>query len=91
MSLVDWELLVLFMGLFVVNHALQATGSPRRPLQPCRTRGSTSTQPAALWGATFVLSNLVSNVPAVMLLLPAATGPTAGVGWRWSARWPATC
>ncbi|MBL8334939.1 MAG: anion transporter, partial [Rubrivivax sp.] len=26
MSLVDWELLVLFMGLFVVNHALERTG-----------------------------------------------------------------
>ncbi len=28
LGLVDWELLVLFMGLFVVNHALQKTGLP---------------------------------------------------------------
>lgn len=36
------------------------------------------TQPAWLFGATVVLSNLVSNVPAVMLLLPAATHALAG-------------
>jgi Na+/H+ antiporter NhaD/arsenite permease-like protein len=36
------------------------------------------TGPAALFGVTVVLSNLVSNVPAAMLLLPAATHPLAG-------------
>jgi Na+/H+ antiporter NhaD/arsenite permease-like protein len=35
-------------------------------------------QPVWLFGTTVVLSNLVSNVPAVMLLLPAATHPQAG-------------
>jgi Na+/H+ antiporter NhaD/arsenite permease-like protein len=35
-------------------------------------------EPGMLFGATFLLSNLVSNVPAVMLLLPAATEPFAG-------------
>ena len=30
LGLVDWELLVLFMGLFVVNDALQRTGLPAR-------------------------------------------------------------
>ena len=34
--------------------------------------------PAPLFGAAFVLSNLVSNVPAVMLLLPVAHHPLAG-------------
>jgi len=34
--------------------------------------------PAWLFGITAVLSNLVSNVPAVMLLLPHATGPLGG-------------
>jgi len=34
--------------------------------------------PALLFGATVVLSNVVSNVPAVMLLLPVATHPIAG-------------
>jgi len=31
-----------------------------------------------LFAATFLLSNLVSNVPAVVLLLPAATEPFSG-------------
>jgi Na+/H+ antiporter NhaD/arsenite permease-like protein len=35
-------------------------------------------QPAWLFGVTVGLSNLVSNVPAVMLLLPDATHPLAG-------------
>ena len=35
-------------------------------------------RPGWLFAVTPVLSNLVSNVPAVMLLLPAATGPQAG-------------
>ena len=30
LGLVDWELLVMFIGLFVVNHALQQTGLPDR-------------------------------------------------------------
>jgi len=36
-------------------------------------------QPGLLFGATVLLSNLVSNVPAVMLLLPVATHPLAGL------------
>ncbi|HSP98404.1 MAG TPA: hypothetical protein VL049_14350 [Candidatus Dormibacteraeota bacterium] len=35
-------------------------------------------QPGWLFAVTVVLSNLVSNVPAVMLLLPMAAGPHAG-------------
>jgi len=35
-------------------------------------------QPAWLFAATVALSNLVSNVPAVMLLLPSAQAPGAG-------------
>jgi Na+/H+ antiporter NhaD/arsenite permease-like protein len=35
--------------------------------------------PVPLFGTTFVLSNIVSNVPAVMLLLPVADHPLGGV------------
>jgi Na+/H+ antiporter NhaD/arsenite permease-like protein len=65
------------MGLFVVNHALQATGLPEALVQRLAASGWRLDHPASLFGATFVLSNLVSNVPAVMLLLPLA-GPDAG-------------
>ncbi|MBI5069518.1 MAG: anion transporter [Deltaproteobacteria bacterium] len=78
LGLVDWELLVLFVGLFVVNHALQATGLPARAVEALAARGVDLSRPAPLFGATFLLSNVVSNVPAVMLLLPVATHPVAG-------------
>jgi Na+/H+ antiporter NhaD/arsenite permease-like protein len=74
MGLVDWPLLILFMGLFVVNQALQETGLTAQALQWLGAQGLALTEPGALFGATLVLSNLVSNVPAVMLLLPVADG-----------------
>ena len=78
MGLIDWPLLILFMGLFVVNHALQDTGLVQRALDSLAAQGLHFGEPGMLFGATLVLSNLVSNVPAVMLLLPAAEGPHAG-------------
>jgi Na+/H+ antiporter NhaD/arsenite permease-like protein len=78
LGLVDWELLVLFMGLFVVNDALQRTGLPARLVADAAALGMHLDQPGPLFGAAFVLSNIVSNVPAVMLLLPIAQHPLAG-------------
>lgn len=78
LGLVDWELLVLFMGLFVVNDALQRTGLPARLVADSAALGLHLDHPAPLFGAAFVLSNIVSNVPAVMLLLPVAHHPFAG-------------
>ncbi|HSM22233.1 MAG TPA: anion transporter [Rubrivivax sp.] len=77
-GLIDWPLLILFMGLFVVNHALQDTGLVQQALDGLAAKGLHFNEPGVLFGATLVLSNLVSNVPAVMLLLPAAEGPQAG-------------
>jgi Na+/H+ antiporter NhaD/arsenite permease-like protein len=78
MGLIDWELLILFMGLFVVNHALELTGATQAALAWLQAQGLHLADTATLFGATLLLSNLVSNVPAVMLLLPAATQPGAG-------------
>jgi Na+/H+ antiporter NhaD/arsenite permease-like protein len=72
LGLVDWELLVLFMALFVVNDALQRTGLPAQAMAESAALGVQLDHPASMFGAAFVLSNIVSNVPAVMLLLPAA-------------------
>lgn len=74
LGLVDWSLLVLFAGLFVVNGALQHTGLTAQAIASVPGLH----QPAVLFAASVVLSNVVSNVPAVMLLLPAATHPLAG-------------
>jgi Na+/H+ antiporter NhaD/arsenite permease-like protein len=78
LGLVDWELLILFMGLFVVNHALQVTGVTAQSIAHLAQLGFDLHQPGPLFCATLLLSNVVSNVPAVMLLLPAATHPMSG-------------
>jgi Na+/H+ antiporter NhaD/arsenite permease-like protein len=78
LGLVDWELLILFIGLFVVNHALAHTGLTAQAVQALAANGFPLIEPVPLFAATLVLSNLVSNVPAVMLLLPAATQPFSG-------------
>lgn len=78
LGLVDWEILVLFMGLFIVNHALQQTGIPAQAVAQLAAAGVDLHTPAPLFAASFLLSNLVSNVPAVMLLLPVADHPLGG-------------
>ena len=78
LGLVDWELLVLFIGLFVVNHAFERTGLAAGALAALADAGAPLAAPLPLFAATFLLSNVVSNVPAVMLLLPAATEPFSG-------------
>src|SRR5574341_164794 len=78
LGLVDWELLILFMGLFVVNRALADTGLTAQAVRALAESDVPLGAPAPLFAATFVLSNVVSNVPAVMLLLPAATEPFSG-------------
>lgn len=81
MGLVDWPLLILFMGLFVVNHAFESTGLAAQAVSWLGGQGVVLTDPGPLLVASAVLSNLVSNVPAVMLLLPhlGGSGEQAGV------------
>lgn len=78
LGLVDWQLLVLFVGLFVVNHALDKIGLPAQAVDWLREVGVNVDQPLPLFALSFVLSNIVSNVPAVMLLLPVATHEYSG-------------
>jgi Na+/H+ antiporter NhaD/arsenite permease-like protein len=77
-GLVDWRLLVLFIGLFVVNHAVAAAGLAKQANAALHGAGVDLGDMRWLFPATAVLSNLVSNVPAVMLLLPHASHPLAG-------------
>jgi Na+/H+ antiporter NhaD/arsenite permease-like protein len=78
LGLVDWQILVLFIGLFVVNHAFERSGLTSEAVEWLRSAGIHLDQPGALFVTAFVLSNVVSNVPAVMLLLPVATDELAG-------------
>lgn len=75
---VDWQLLALFIGLFVVIRAFAVEGWMSAVLTWLAGQGLDLTQPVVLFVAAAGLSNLVSNVPAVMLLLPSATHPAAG-------------
>jgi Na+/H+ antiporter NhaD/arsenite permease-like protein len=65
---INWNLLTLFAGLFVVVGAARAAGLADYAFDLLDARAVRS--PAALAGAATVLSNLVSNVPAVMLFTP---------------------
>ncbi len=78
LGLIDWHLLVLFFGLFIVNHAFQAAGGLTAAAEALARAGLAPDAPAPLFILAAVLSNLVSNVPAVMLLLPLAHHPLAG-------------
>lgn len=78
LGLVDWQLLVLFIGLFIVNGAFQASGFMEQIVTWSAHAGMDLAHPASLFLATVLLSNVVSNVPAVMLLLPASTHPMGG-------------
>ncbi len=78
LALVDWQLLVLFAGLFIVNHALASSSALTTGVERLAGAGVDVRQPPALFLVTAVLSNLVSNVPAVMLLLPVASHELAG-------------
>lgn len=76
-ALVDWQLLLLFLGLFVVNHAVAQVGLLDWMFEGVRWLGVAVEQPAWLFALTAVLSNIISNVPAVMLLLPVSPTPQA--------------
>ena len=63
---VDWSLLAMFAGLFVVVAGVEQAGLPARAL--ALLGEETQHSLAAFTGVTVALSNLVSNVPAVLLL-----------------------
>lgn len=74
LQLVDWNLLLLFIGLFVVTDTLVKTGLAARGLGLLDSWGVPIHSAVGLAGVTLVGSNLFSNVPAVMLLLPGIRG-----------------
>ena len=78
MGLVDWPLIMLFIALFIVNKAFELTGGMEWVVSRTESSGVSLQEPLPLFIATAVLSNLVSNVPAVMLLLPIAQGHDVG-------------
>lgn len=78
-SSIDWEILVFFAGLFIVTGSLESNGVTRKLGELINSAGSINVLNLSI--GTTILSNLVSNVPAVLLLKPLMTqlvNPTAG-------------
>lgn len=73
LKLVDGNLLLLIMGLFVVNAAFSGTGLPQQMLNDLRAHGVELNNPLVLFLVTGVLSTIVGNNPSVMLLVPFLT------------------
>jgi Na+/H+ antiporter NhaD/arsenite permease-like protein len=63
---IDWDLLVLFIGLFVVIGGVEQVGLAQRLFDLLAPIGLHTV--AGLSVVTAVVSNVISNVPAVMLL-----------------------
>jgi Na+/H+ antiporter NhaD/arsenite permease-like protein len=61
LSKVDWDLLLLFSGLFILTEGVQKLGL-------LNGFSGFVHDPLSILGVTTLLSNLVSNVPAVLLL-----------------------
>lgn len=77
---VDWPLLALFVSLFVVVRGFEVSGWAAAAAATLAAHGAALSHPSVLVTVTAVLSNLVSNVPATMLLLPLA-GRQPGTGY----------
>jgi Na+/H+ antiporter NhaD/arsenite permease-like protein len=69
LGLVDWHLLVLFGGLFVVTDALSSTGLPDRAMAWLVASGLDAGSLAVLTPLTLLGANTIGNVPLVILLL----------------------
>jgi Na+/H+ antiporter NhaD/arsenite permease-like protein len=76
LGLVDWHLLVLFGGLFVVTYALETTGLPAALVERLDAAGLPLPSLPVLAPLTAVGSNTIGNVPLVVLLLAVLPPPT---------------
>ncbi len=78
---VNWNLLALFAGLFVVAGAARVSGLSERLFELLQARQAHD--PLVFTGLTALLSNLVSNVPAVLLFVPLVPAlPDPARTWR---------
>ena len=69
MELVDWHLLTLFCSLFIVVHGITSREIPTLIIEALARQNIPLTNLFALTGISTLMSNLVSNVPAAMLLV----------------------
>ncbi len=69
LGLVDWQMLALFVALFIVTRGLEISGWTEAGQRVLAGAGLPLSQMGVLVPVVALLGNLVGNVPAVMLLL----------------------
>lgn len=69
LALVDWQLLILFIGLFVVVGAFHNSGLASYSVKLLEARGVNLQNPYTLAITTGIFSNIINNSAAVMLLV----------------------
>jgi Na+/H+ antiporter NhaD/arsenite permease-like protein len=77
---VDWSLLLLVAGLGIVVEDLRETGLPQRVFDATISSGVDPLSPIPIITLTATASTLVSNVPAILLLLGSIPEATAETG-----------
>jgi Na+/H+ antiporter NhaD/arsenite permease-like protein len=81
LSLVDWPVLLLFMGLFVVSGAFEATGYGPQAVHWLEAHGLDPSRPVNEVALTAGLTALINNAPAVMLLAKLVPVTTTSVAY----------
>ncbi len=80
LGLVDWHLITLFCGLFIVIRGLEMTNLPLIIVDSLASHGIDMRNFFVLAVISGILSNIVSNVPATMLLTK-FLDPSAHIQW----------
>ncbi len=81
LALVDWPLLLLFMALFVVSGTFQASGYAERLVTWLDSMRFDLNRPTNEVAVTAVLTALINNAPAVMLLVKLLPIKTTAVAY----------
>lgn len=80
LELIDWHLITLFCALFIVIHGIEIHAIPARLMNTLMMAGVDLNNLYMLTGISTLTSNLVSNVPASMLLVK-FLNPSEPVQW----------
>ncbi|MDG3441006.1 SLC13 family permease [Nitrospirillum amazonense] len=78
LGLVDWHLLALFAGLFILTGALADTGLPGQLVDQLAASGLALERLPFLGAFSVLASNSIGNVPAVVLLMKVWAHPPEG-------------
>jgi Na+/H+ antiporter NhaD/arsenite permease-like protein len=69
LGLIDWQLITLFCALFVIIHGISQGSAPSLLVRDFAEKGAGLGNSTVLTAVSTVMSNIFSNVPAVMLLM----------------------